>query len=261
MEINNVLSFSEKNSRIDINKPNEDYYLFDIPNGIFIVVDGVSRSYRYDNYPDPSPSAQLAKSFTERLYKKIKSVKANCDGLNKEMLSTIILELNDSIKSLNQELGSAIENFRIGLVYILAIVDNGKVHYSYIGDCALWLIRDNNLQLLTNLQTERIKKNRSRFTRIEIENNIRNNINHPCGFGVLNGDPRVIDFIKCDAISSISGDTLLLASDGLNHIMLPENINLLSNGAKEDMIKLSELFEKKKDFKPDDKTIIRFSLF
>ena len=62
-----VETATKKNTK-EFDKPNEDYFLVDRNNGIFIILDGVTRDKIDGIYPDPSPACEVSKIFIDKAY-------------------------------------------------------------------------------------------------------------------------------------------------------------------------------------------------
>ena len=80
---------------------------------------------------------------------------------------------------------------------------------------------------------------------------ICNHIEHPCGYGVWNGNEAAMDFVKYGQIRMIEGDVILFFSDGLeNEVMDHKNDDLVR-------MKLYDLFPEVGIEDSDDRTILR----
>ena len=68
-----VETATKKNTK-EFDKPNEDYFLVDRNNGIFIILDGVTRDKIDGIYPDPSPACEVSKIYPVRTVEQIISI-------------------------------------------------------------------------------------------------------------------------------------------------------------------------------------------
>lgn len=237
-------SISIKNTK-NIDKPNEDYFLCDDEYGIYLLVDGVSRDKISGIYPNPSPSFDVSKLFVEFVYNFLKkNIKNDVEII--DLLQDAIRKGNKKIKEYNRK-RDWVNNFLPGTVGIIAVLQNDKLFFAYIGDC-YGVVLNKTKTVFTNCQTEKIAENKGRFSAYEIRNEICNNKLHPYSYGVLNGDVRAMDFVIYNKIDIQSSDKILLCSDGFADI-----INDISD---EELYKMTINQMVKKSNEKDDKTII-----
>lgn len=165
------------------NKPNEDYYLCDEENGIYIVVDGVSRDKINGKYPIPSESAIISKLVVKSIQSFICSNKSKYSNYC-EMLYDAVMKGNEDVYSYNLTYKG---DFLPGTVGIVTLIDNGKLYYAYIGDCYRIIVSNFTKKIFTECQTKKISEHKKEFSTKAIRNEICNNINHPYSYGTLNG--------------------------------------------------------------------------
>ena len=199
----------------EINKPNEDYYLCDDNEGIYIIVDGVSRDKINGIYPNPSPSEDVSKIFVESVYKYFLQSLYKKD--KKLLLYEMINYGNEEIKKYNDKIKWE-NNFIPGTVGIIVIMEYDKMHYAYIGDCVGSIINKNK-EIFTKCQTKKIIQNKEKFSSMEIRNEICNNKNHPYSYGVLNGDKRALNFVEYGVVKIFEKDKIFLCSDGFSDVI------------------------------------------
>lgn len=237
-------SISVKNDKM-IDKPNEDYYLCDDKRNIYILVDGVSRDREQGRYPNPSPALDVSKIFVKKAYEYIVEYYEKSNNyLN--LLFEAIKEGNYAIKEYNSERVWE-DNFYPGTVGVLIILKEKNMYYSYIGDCYGIIINEEK-NIFTECQTEKIAEHKKEFRASEIRNLICNNKQHPYSYGVLNGNPYAMDFVVQGEIDIEANDKILLCSDGLADI-----VNEIS-GKQIYTMKAEEILSKAKGH--DDKTLI-----
>ena len=238
-------SISVKNNK-DINKPNEDYFLCDDENGIYLLVDGVSRDKINGVYPNPSPAYWVSKLFVESVYGFLVS-NINIKNNTIEVIYEAIKNGNGEIKKYNDKIKWD-NNFLPGTVGIVAVIRNSQLFYGYIGDCYGLVINKKNKHIFTKCQTENIGKHKKEFSSIEIRNEICNNKYHPYSYGVLNGDIRAMDFVNCGSINLLDKDKILICSDGFSDVIKKLTGENMYSMTLEQMIKKSNEL--------DDKTMI-----
>ena len=125
-----VETATKKNTK-EFYKPNEDYFLVDRNNGIFIILDGVTRDKIDGIYPDPSPACEVSKIFIDKAYNYIMNVSSKESDYLK-IIKNAFVEGNKEIEKFNH---SYLGSFLPGTVGIIAIIKDNKLFYGYIGDC------------------------------------------------------------------------------------------------------------------------------
>lgn len=199
---------SQKNTKY-FDKPNEDYVIYNENDNIGLILDGVSRDRENGHYPNPSPASRANYIFSEKIMSEYTNIKKK--GIKK--IYDLICKANDELKKYNHYLK---HHFPAGTVGIVFDLEDKYFNYGYIGDCYAVLIRDNSRRIFTECQTDMISKHKSEYSTDEIRFNICNNINHPYGYGVWDGNNNAMDFVKCDSVKLKNGDVILMYTDGLN---------------------------------------------
>lgn len=233
----------------NINKPNEDYYLCDDKNGIYILVDGVSRDKINGIYPNPSPALEVSKLFVNEAYDYIVRYQ-NLYDRNEYLLQKAMINGNSAIKAYN-ECYMWENDFFPGTVGIIVFLKEGKLYYSYIGDCYGILIGKQK-RIFTKCQTKEIARHKKEYSSIEIRNDICNNVKHPCAYGVLNGDVRAKDFMISGVINTKAYDEVILCSDGFSDVVTQFSGLEMKEMSIEEMNEAGNL--------QDDKTIIQIKV-
>ena len=222
--------YSKKNTKA-ADKPNEDFVYVNGKLGVGMVLDGVSRDRENGIYPSPSPAKEAVNLFSEAALRNNEIEKKS--GIYR--IQTMICDGNDELKKYNMNLN---HRFPAGTVGVVFSIENGKFIYGYIGDCYAAIIRDDNMRVFTECQTEMIAKHKKEFTSDEIRFDICNHISHPCGYGVWNGDKNAMDFVKYGSIQVCRGDIIYIYTDGMKELL--EKLEL-SDLAENIMTKLEEL--------------------
>lgn len=202
--------YTRKNT-VSEDKPNEDLAIIDEGQNIGMVLDGVSRDREDGKYPNPSPAAKAAMLFSSSI---LNTTKISESGISK--IQAMISQGNSVLKEYNSQLNHP---FPAGVVGVVFSIENEQFHYGYIGDCYAAFIRNDMMRVFTECQTEMVAKNKKAFTADEIRFDICNHVNHPCGYGVWNGDDKAIDFVKYGTIKVSEGDVLLIYSDGMKDVL------------------------------------------
>lgn len=124
----------------------------------------------------------------------------------------------------------------------------------HIGDYSGRVITGHEVKLFTICQTSNITKYRKEYTAYEIRNVICNNIKHPCGYGVLNGDEGAMAFIQTGSINIGSIDQVILSSDEMEDYLLQMPVNVIR---EKDAQWLLDNAMKFNDKLQDDRSVIR----
>ena len=240
---------TRKNKISKYNKPNEDYYLFDSNQGIAIVADGVSRSLVNGTYPNPSPAAEVVKIICSNVVK----------GLFRNpslSLKEAVLQANNALAILN----SKIDYFKPGATLIVCRkIDVSSYEYCYIGDPLMGLLDGEDFNNLLYPQTKPLYetiKTGTRLSEREIRGGICNNIQHPLGYGVLDGSKECIDFITEGTVTLEPKDSLFLMSDGFELLTNKQHTKHLSLATFNKLANEMEKLESKNKIRSDDKTLI-----
>lgn len=127
--------FTIKNAKTPADKPNEDCFRCDDINGIYIVMDGVTRDRANGNYPDPSPAKEVTELVTEALYGELlRQKEAGSFHLRDAMMYA-----NGAASQYNQEHPQVAADFHAGCVGIACVIAGSVLHYAFIGDSIGWL--------------------------------------------------------------------------------------------------------------------------
>lgn len=240
-------------------KPNEDVYAFDEENGFAVLLDGVSRDRENGVYPVPSPALEVSQMFSDFCMSKERecgeaSEKADCIG--PDVLARFFRDGNEMLRDYNAALS---HYFPAGTVGILISVREGMAHYAYIGDCNGLIIRNGEKRLFTEKQTLQVAMHKKELTTSQIRYEICNHASHPYGYGVLDGNPGAMDFVRTGSIAIMPGDVILLYSDGAERVLdsLPASE---CAGMPFEKMKRGMEEETKKEQTCDDQTIVRISI-
>ncbi len=208
--------------------PLEDHLLVDEKGGIFILVDGVSRTNYGASYPDPSPAEIAAKRFVESAYQNL-IITQELDCLVQDRILEALTAGNNAISHLNKELFSGsvdyLANDLAGVVGLIALLADRKLVAGYVGDVGIYRISEQAVELLTDSQTKKVSELRRRpgglsdETTRQIRREIRNNPKHEMGFGVFTGEDAAFHFVQFQELLVIENEHILLASDGIAELV------------------------------------------
>lgn len=237
---------TRKNTKV-AGKPNEDFALADNENGIYILVDGVSRDKIDGVYPNPSPSEQVSRAFVRCAHDSLCRRVLRAEDLP-EMISQVFREGNERVRECNREYRGS---FLPGTVGIIAVIREERLFYGYIGDCVGLLISGGEKRYFTTCQTRAVHEHIGEFTADQVRRDICNNKNHPCAYGVLDGREGAMDFILTGCLDLNQCDGILLATDGAEEIIETLSCEKLLNMPVAEMLDDKTLTQNK-----DDKTIL-----
>ena len=225
-------SFHTERNTKSVDKPNEDCFISDDKNGIYIVLDGVSRDKENEIYPNPSPSTEISKIALEIVYEELLQ-QCNNNSIN---IYDTICKANTAAYHYNEKNRKNVGDFPSGTVGVVAVIRDGIFSYGYIGDCIGALIEKDKMKEFTKMQTKNIAEHKGEFSAYEIRNIICNNKNHMCGYGVINGQEGAKDFIITGEFSVNTETIILLASDGCELIFKNASLDELKTLSAAELI-------------------------
>ncbi len=229
--------------------PNEDFLLTDELSGVFILVDGVTRTNFGQEYPSPSPAAIASERFSTAAYERL----LGADTINlpaRERVLSAVRAGNSAVYFLNQMLfGDSIDYLGTdfaGTVGMIALTEGHSLIIGYTGDVRAYGTCNNEVKLLTDIQTNKVAQLRkssdgwSDKTTLHIRRDIRNNSSHEMGFGVFTGEDASLDFVRILEVELGRYDSVLLATDGIADIagndlgsLKTKDLELLADRAQE----------------------------
>lgn len=210
-----VMSFSgsAKNTKSS-DKPNEDVFLCDDANHIYIIADGVSRDKINGTYPNPSPALTVSQLFVSIVHKAILNEIYSGSAFNyEEIIRKSISIGNDAVRKFN--LSNYCGYFPPGTVGIVTIIAYKKLYYAYIGDCYGRIITPTKTVLFTECQTAKLAKSKIHYSAEMIRSKICNNTEHPYGYGVINGEHCALDFVTSGSLDMPIPCRIILSTDGV----------------------------------------------
>ena len=201
------------NNKQPIGRPNEDYCICDDANGVYVVLDGVSRDAVDGVYPNPSPAAVVSEIFADEVHKSLfEMLKSGISDYEAAVRNSMRIG-NGCIAEYNNR-GSY--DFLPGTVGIVLLVRDGFAYFGFIGDGYGKVVSKHESRIFTRCQTEYVHKHKKEYTTDEIRNFICNNKDHPAGYGVLNGAKEALQFIETGCFEFLPHEKILLYTDGFD---------------------------------------------
>lgn len=256
-----VSKFAVHKNRDPQEKPLEDYVLADDSRGIYIVCDGVTRSLINGTYPKDSPAIKASRLFADTVYQALTRYISSTSP--NDALQESVIEGNNAIRQFNNgrfKYIDYLENDFAGTVAIIGIVVDDRFHFAYNGDCCGYSVINNAITKLTFPQTAKVAEYRNqvgvtRETTLRIRRDFRNNKKSTFGYGVFTGETRALEFVEYGCINLIVGQTIVLASDGVDYL-LDNNPQMLYETSPEVIIAEAEKLENQLKIRSDDKAVI-----
>lgn len=241
----------------DIEKPNEDKLFFDEENGLFMVLDGVTRIHsEYVEHPYESAALDLGNIFIEEAYGYIKN---HIDEDPESILREAVRSANLKIREYRKQKSESEWGYYPSTLGIIGILRGNTLHFVSVGDSiAVLLRRDAKILFGREWALEAVDK--LELSKEERYAKYCNHPKNPLSYTVFNGDEAVMDGLQYSFIDLHEGDTLIISSDGIGeYLKFEKNSDLISQSPLE-MIKRSEKY----DMPPfatytDDKTVIKIS--
>ncbi|MCQ2418011.1 MAG: hypothetical protein MJ071_09440 [Oscillospiraceae bacterium] len=239
-----------RNKRENLVKPNEDYYVEDKTNRIYLIADGVTRPH--DEYLHSGESLAA------------KSAQILCDSIQEVLLNEMTEDISASFLSAMQKGNEKLSLLRQYspstffypcTTFIGALIRDNTLFYSNCGDTMGVIIRDQTKITFSerhNAIAEKLKIQKS-----EVYQYIHNKIERPEGFAIFNGDSSIGDFLHVGHISLLPHDRIIIASDGLANFLYYTRAETLAEITMNEIITSSEMFDKPPfQSYADDKTVI-----
>lgn len=246
-------------------KPMEDRAFADDRLGLYGVCDGVTRSAAAGRYPNPSPAAQAAERFVQHA---VACLAAAGKADPRAALRAAAEAGNRAVGALNAAgRTDYFENDLAGTVAVLALVRDAVLHFAFVGDCALHLVRCDRLQRVTRSQTAAVgawRRGRPQgaATTVALRRELRNRPGAAAAFGCFTGEPAALQFLEQGAVGLQPGDRILLSSDGMDPAF--EAVQALDAAARDAALRADAAqwmeralqAEAQRGLVPDDKALV-----
>lgn len=240
-------------------KPNEDFILADGQAGLFIMLDGVSRDDQA--YPNPSPSAQAAQACAQAAAEYV--AQRQGQECPQQLVFGAMCAGNRAVARLNQGYSG---DFAPGACGIIALLGEQRLDFAQIGDCAGRIIGPDGkgfvftYDFIQPLRQYQRGRRYYEYDKHRVRSQLCNNFRSLLGYGVLNGDPRAEDFIKCHSIPVPPGSLIALHSDGMEpwacHMAAEGREGRLAAMTAEEMVRASRAFDSQMGQTSDDTSVI-----
>lgn len=258
-----------RNQKKDLNDkktiPNEDYVINDAANSVYVVMDGISRKKEEYRSDGSSIAYDVSKLFADAIHEYITKNVNKCKDF-KDARSMLLQGFNIANSKVDDMLKSRKEEYKgyeyPGSVGIVAFIINRMLVYGSLGDCMGILARNHHKQIFSPKQTtyafDYLKHERNREL---LAKEYINNPECPHGYGVVNGDPRAINYFNISYINLDRADTVYLVSDGVSDFIEFNKNDYINSLSLEQIIEEStkqDIMLNKSYI--DDKTIVRIKV-
>ena len=155
--------------------------------------------------------------------------------------------------------------FPAAAVFVSGAMRGDALHFAYLGDSLILLIRDGARIRLSEQQTSHLRVYGSTkglgITKRELYDTITNNAAHPLGYGVIDGEARALDFLRASRVALQRGDRVILSSDGIDKYLSFAPIGELATLTAEALLDRSEAYDKPPyNSYADDKAVIAIDI-
>ena len=133
--------------------------------------------------------------------------------------------------------------------YVSAVIRDGTLFYSYIGDNHLIVLRNGTATELCEKQTDAVHRAGGAYglgmSREEYYKKVVNNAAYPggLGYGVITGSRGALDFLRTGTVALGAGDRILLASDGLDVFLENAPYDVLASLTAEELLAASAPYD------------------
>ena len=234
------------------NKPCEDYIA--LGDAACVVTDGVTQNAdEYHEGMTTSDAAQAARLTAQTILARIDGADdptAEMPGAVEEAIATV----GDYVKAHPSP-------FPAATVFVSGAVRRGALHFAYIGDSVITLIRHGMRIRLSEPQTSHLRIFGSTkgmgITKRQLYDTITNNPDNPLSYGVIDGDMRAMRFLRAAQIELRAGDRVIFSSDGIDRYLTVAPIDALASLSAEAMLEASAVYDKP-PYNPyaDDKAVV-----
>ena len=239
-------------------KPNEDVFVVDEERGVFIVLDGITRVHsEYEANPYQSAACDVNRIFLKAVCSELHDRAGGADM--ETILREAVMKGNRDIREYRSKMNESEWGFYPGTLGIISILEDNRFHYLCAGDCLGVLIRG-NAKIFFGEQSSIGAVDIQKVTK---EERYRIYCNHPENrhtYTIFNGDDCVPENAEYAFLDLYEGDTVFLVSDGLRDCIKYEKSELLKQLSAEDLLAVSERYDREPFASyGDDKTVVKLS--
>lgn len=260
-----ALAATRRNRHPAGDKPNEDFIVVDNDRGIFIVLDGVSRTRRKGTpYVSPSPAAAAARLLGGSIHRALfEAAPALAPAIR---LRDAVAQANAVVADYNRQTFPTVdylENNPAGAVGVVVLVEGELLHYAYLGDCAGRIISPEGVNLFTCCQTDCLGQAIDTLgppgdeRTVKIRRDICNNPSHELAYGVWNGAPEALELLVTGSEPLSGNEIILLSTDGVEPFLAGTPRGEWNLSDPEKLIEQVEGYEAgRPEIRSDDKSVI-----
>ena len=253
---------NKKFSTDNLVKPNEDYFIDDNINKIYIVLDGISR-YIEDYKLNLHLVSDLSKLFGNNIYDyllKHKSIITDVETAKDVLMKAF--DYANSCVSVYIDNNYNLKGEIPGCVGVVSLIVNDYIYSISFGDSMGIIFRDTSKIIFAPNQTEYVfnylkyEKDRNKLINDFINNNIS-----PYGYAVANGEEEASKLVNFNYIKLEESDVIYLTTDGASDLIQFYKNEFINRLTLHELITESnnqDLLLNKSYF--DDKTIIRIKI-
>ena len=233
------VSLSHSQNNAESGRPYEDAYY--AHGTAFVVADGVSRTDTEYLEMTDSPAAFAAQRTAAVVGKTLQYAK---DPASAAM--TAARKASAVVGRYNRQNGLSVP---AATSYVSAVIRDGSLFYSYIGDNHLFGLRSGTATELCEKQTDAVHRAGGAYglgmSREEYYKKVVNNAAFPggLGYGVITGSRGALDFLRTGSVPLSVGDRILLASDGLDAFLENASYDVLTSLPAEELLAASVPFD------------------
>lgn len=243
------------NRRPNLCKPNEDMYFCDQDHRIFLIADGVTRPHEEYKIEERKCLAancayELCMSVRDYLVSKEELLYSHPE----DTICDALLHGNQRVKRFQDEEWSG-GKYPLCATFICVVFVRNRMYFYNCCDTVGYLLREGVKIQFTeyyNWHSDLIH-----YPKETVYRQVQNNLSHPAGFGIFNGDDRLRDFIHISHIEVEAKDRIVIASDGLAQYLKAVRPDALMQRTASQNVELSEQYDKEPyQAYADDKTCI-----
>ena len=233
-------------------KPLEDHLI--VGKNAVVVADGVTRdAEEYAGGCEKSHAAVAAELTARHVLERIENAPDPSRAAREAALA--------AIRAVAEYNAPRALPFPAAAVYVSGALRGNTLHFAYVGDSVIELVRDGVRIRLSEPQTAHLRALGGRkgmgITKRQMYDSITNEIHAPGGYGVIDGDMRALDFVRASSIDLRPGDRLIFASDGLDAYLSYGPIGMITFLSAAEMIEGAVKFDSPPyNGYPDDKAVV-----